>query len=152
MRYKLYREQQLNCDIDAAWAFFSTPKNLAKITSEEMGFEIVTQNLDLSIVEGMIIDYKISPIKLLKLKWRTRISQVDFNKSFTDFQEKGPYKYWNHHHEFISNDMGILMKDTVEYEMPYSILGSFVHKFFVKNKLKNIFDYRAQIINQLFNK
>lgn len=34
MRYQLYKEQQLKCDIETAWEFFSSPYNLSKITSK----------------------------------------------------------------------------------------------------------------------
>ncbi|WP_347067886.1 SRPBCC family protein [Flavobacterium sp. WV_118_3] len=151
MRYQLYREQQLRCDIETAWSFFSSPMNLSKITPEEMGFIVVSNFLNEEIYKGMIIDYKVSPVFHIPLKWRTRITQVDKNKSFTDFQEKGPYKYWNHFHEFIPNDQGILMKDTVNYELPAGFLGRIAHRVFVRRKLEHIFEYRYQILEKVFN-
>lgn len=151
MRYQLYREQQLCCNIETAWSFFSSPMNLSKITPEEMGFVVVSNFLNEEIYEGMIIDYKVSPVFHIPLKWRTRITQVDKSKSFTDFQEKGPYKYWNHFHEFIPNDRGILMKDTVDYELPAGFLGRIAHRVFVRRKLEHIFDYRYQILEKVFN-
>lgn len=152
MRYQLYREQQLSCDRETAWSFFSSPMNLSKITPDEMGFVVVSNSLNKEIGKDMIIDYKVSPVFRVPLKWRTRITQVDKNKSFTDFQEKGPYKYWNHFHEFIPNDRGVLMKDTVDYELPMGLLGVIAHRIFVRKKLEHIFDYRYQILERLFNK
>ena len=86
-----------------------------------------------------IIDYTVSPIFRIPMKWRTKITDVDFQKSFTDFQEKGPYKYWNHFHELIN------------YEMPFSILGTIAHQLFVKRKLESIFSYRYQYLEKTFN-
>jgi ligand-binding SRPBCC domain-containing protein len=143
--------QQLNCDIETAWHFFSSPKNLSKITPKHMGFTVLSDDNREQIFEGMIIDYNVSPILKVPLKWRTRITQVEFHKSFTDFQEKGPYKYWNHFHEFIPNKGGVMMKDTVNYEMPFGVLGNMAHRLFVKKKLADIFDYRYDILDQLFN-
>ncbi|ADY52772.1 hypothetical protein Pedsa_2220 [Pseudopedobacter saltans DSM 12145] len=151
MRYQLYREQQLNCDMETAWSFFSSPKNLSKITPKEMNFKVLTEYDNTQIFEGMIIDYTVSPLLHIPIKWRTRITQVEWNKSFTDFQEKGPYKYWNHFHEFIPNESGILMKDTVNYELPLGFLGTLAHSIFVKNKLADIFNYRYQILEKMFN-
>lgn len=151
MIYRLYREQQLNCDLDTAWEFFSSPLNLSKITPKEMGFVVVSDFMDDEIVEGMIIDYIVSPIMRIPIKWRTRISQVKENQSFTDFQEKGPYKYWNHYHEFVPNEGGVLMKDTVDYELPMGFLGTIAHRIFVKKKLERIFDYRYEVLQELFN-
>lgn len=152
MRYKLYREQQLDCDLATAWQFFSNPANLSEITPKNMGFVVLTQNQSENIYEGMEIDYTVSPLLGIPMRWRTHILNVDFQKSFTDFQAKGPYKFWNHYHEFIPNDAGVLMKDTVDYELPFGFLGTIAHVLFVKNKLNEIFDYRFQFLEKKFNK
>ena len=99
----------------------------------------------------MIIDYKVSPLFNIPLKWRTRISKVDNPKSFTDFQEKGPYQYWEHHHEFIPVDGGVLMKDRVTYSLPLGILGRLAHRMLVKPRLEAIFNYRYQVLEKKFN-
>lgn len=152
MRYQLYREQQLNCDRETAWMFFSSPNNLAKITPKDMGFTVLSGfNDDDAIYEGMLIDYTVSPLFGVPLKWQTKIIQVDYLVSFTDFQEKGPYKLWHHHHEFLPNEKGVLMKDTVDYELPFGFLGTIVHVLLVKNKVKSIFDYRHQVLEKMFN-
>ncbi len=43
------------------------------------------------------------------------------------------------------------MKDTVDYERPFGILGRIVHSLIVKNKVKAIFDYRYQVLEKMFN-
>lgn len=151
MKHELYREQQLNCDLQTAWDFFSSPMNLSKITPKDMEFNVLSEQKTNKIFEGMIIDYTVSPLFGIPLKWQTKIIQVEPQQSFTDFQQKGPYKYWKHFHEFIPNEKGILMKDTVEYELPFGVLGNVVHSLLVKKKLNRIFDYRHQVLKQLFN-
>lgn len=151
MKHTLFREQQLHCDLKTAWEFFSSPGNLSKITPEDMNFIVRTKFETNEIYEGMIIDYFVSPLFGIKMKWKTEITQVNFRKSFTDFQKKGPYKLWNHHHEFIENEQGVLMKDKVDYELPFGFLGEIAHKFFVKNKLEHIFDYRFKVLEKYFN-
>lgn len=152
MKHQLHREQQLYCDIETAWDFFSSPKNLSKITPKDMGFTLLSDYNSEQIAEGMVIDYIVSPLLKVPLKWKTRITHVEPNKSFTDFQEKGPYKYWNHFHEFIPNKYGVLMKDTVDYELPFGFLGKIAHRLFVKKKLAHIFDFRYSVLEKLFNK
>lgn len=151
MRYQLYREQQLKCDLATAWSFFSDPENLSKITPKDMGFVVLTKNTNEAIYEGMEIDYTVSPLLGIPMKWKTHILKVDLQKSFTDFQAKGPYKLWNHYHEFIPNEKGVLMKDTVDYELPFGFLGTIAHFLLVKNKLNEIFNYRFQFLEKKFN-
>lgn len=152
MRYQLKRRQQLRCDIETAWKFFSSPLNLATITPKEMNFVVHTALTEGEIFEGMEIDYTVSPLFNIPLKWKTRITQVDHHKSFTDMQEKGPYKYWKHVHEFYPNVNGVLMRDTVEYELPFGLLGRVVHKLLVKKKLEKIFNFRFAVLEKYFDK
>lgn len=151
MVYRLFREQQLNCDIDTAWKFFSSANNLSEITPKDMNFIVLTPMENDEIYEGMIIDYHVSPLLGIKLDWKTEITQVVFHKSFTDFQKKGPYKLWNHFHEFIPNEQGVLMRDTVDYELPFGFLGDIAHSLFVRKKLDHIFGYRYKVLEELFN-
>lgn len=151
MKYQLRREQQLKCDIETAWKFFSNPNNLSQITPTDMNFIVLSNLADGEIFEGMEIDYTVSPLLGIPMKWKTLVTQVEFQKSFTDYQEKGPYKYWKHYHEFIPNEKGVLIKDTVTYELPLGFLGAIAHRLLVKNKLKHIFDYRFEILEKKFN-
>lgn len=151
MIHQIHSEQQLYCDLDTAWKFFSSPHNLSEITPKDMSFIVLSTIKEDSIYEGMIIDYTVSPLFGVPMKWKTRISQVDNLKSFTDFQEKGPYKLWNHHHQFIQNEEGVLMRDTVDYELPFGILGDLVNSLVVRKKVEHIFNYRYQVLEQLFN-
>lgn len=152
MKHRLIREQQLNCDIATAWKFFSSANNLSEITPKDMNFIVLTTMENDEIYEGMLIDYYVSPLFGIKMKWQTEIIKVDFQKSFIDFQKKGPYKLWHHHHEFIPNENGVLMKDTVDYELPMGFLGEIAHTVFVKKKIEHIFDYRNAVLEEIFNK
>jgi ligand-binding SRPBCC domain-containing protein len=151
MVHQLKREQQLYCNLETAWKFFSSANNLSEITPKDMNFIVRTKLEDDEIYKGMIIDYYVSPLLGIKMKWQTEIKQVSFQKSFTDFQNKGPYKLWNHFHEFIPNEKGVLMKDTIDYELPMGFLGEIAHGLFVKKKLEHIFEYRNVILEKLFN-
>src|SRR5690554_5122875 len=113
-----------------------------------MRFTVLSNSVNEQIFEGMVIDYTVSPLLKISLKWRTKINHVQWNKSFTDFQDKGPYKYWNHFHEFIPNKGGVLVKDTVDYELPFGIFGNIAHRLFVKNKLASIFDFRYSVLEK----
>lgn len=151
MRYQLQRDQQLNCDIELAWSFFSSPYNLAHITPKEMNFQVLNEIESETIYKGMEIHYRISPLLKIPLKWETKITEVNYQESFTDYQIKGPYKYWNHYHEFLPNVNGVLMKDRLDYELPFGFVGKMAHRIFVRKKLEHIFNYRHQILESLFN-
>ncbi len=148
--YRIEREQIVNGRLDEVWDFFSDPRNLVKITPETMGFEILT-NLPTEIHEGLHILYRVSPLPLYRTKWLSEITEVSPFESFVDEQKKGPYKYWRHEHTFESKgDDQVLMRDVVDYSLPFGSLGDLAHSMFVKSKLISIFDFRNQAVEKIF--
>lgn len=151
MKYQLYREQQLECTIENAWNFFVAAKNIFKITPEEMHFKLLSSLENDIIYEGMTIDYSVAPLFGIPLRWTTEIQEVVHQKSFTDIQKRGPYKIWHHRHDFIANENGVLMIDTVDYELPMGKLGDWMHHLIVKDKITALFDYRQKEIHSILH-
>ena len=133
-----------------AWAFFSNPSNLKKITPPEMGVRILSKGLPANIYSGLEIEYRLAPLFGVPLRWSSRILDVRQPEFFIDEQQNGPYAFWKHEHRFESHAKGTLMTDTMAYGMPFSWLGSLAHALIVKRKLKHIFDYRSAAIAGLF--
>jgi ligand-binding SRPBCC domain-containing protein len=150
--YKLYRKQFLPISVEKAWEFFSTPRNLAKITPGDMAFVIVSDLKDEAIYEGMNIEYRVKPLLGIPMKWVTKIGAVKNNYKFVDMQMQGPYALWEHTHTFDKVDGGVMMTDEVDYALPLGLLGQLAHWLLVKKKLENIFDYRERMIKQFFAK
>jgi ligand-binding SRPBCC domain-containing protein len=151
MMRTLQREQWLPIPVEEAWAFFSTPLNLAKITPGDMGFVIKQPFENKPIHEGQQIRYTVRPLFGIPLKWVTCIAVAEAPHRFVDVQIKGPYKHWWHEHTFIAKDGGTLMMDKVEYELPLGPLGELMHAWIVRDKLASIFDFRFRTLERLFN-
>lgn len=149
--YQIKSKQKLPITIDQAWDFLSNPNNLSEITPKYMNFKILC-GAERSIYPGQIIQYKVSPILGLNLKWVTEITHVLDKEYFVDEQRFGPYSLWHHKHFIKEIDGGIEMVDIVDYKLPFGILGQLAHPIFVKNKLKQIFEFRENKLNQLFGK
>lgn len=147
--YHLHREQQLDCTMDEAWDFFSTPRNLDKLTPKSVGFKI-THCASEEMHEGQIISYKIKVAPLIWVSWLTEISHVEDRSKFVDNQLSGPYKVWHHTHRFVEDDEGVLMTDDVAYVMPFGVIGTIVNALFVRRQLKHIFDERRRLVAELF--
>ena len=148
--YKKETVQFVNASIEECWAFFSSPKNLQKITPGTMGFQI-TDFDGKNMYAGQIIQYKVSPLLGLKLRWTTEITNVKDNEYFIDEQRFGPYVLWHHKHFFEPSENGTKMTDLVHYALPLGFLGRIMNTLVVKNKLKEIFDYREVKVNEIFN-
>ena len=115
-----------------------------------MNFKILTPG-PLEMKEGMLIDYVIK-VMAIPIRWRTIITKYEPPHIFIDQQLKGPYSMWHHTHTFNKiNDTETLIKDTVNYSMPYGFIGEMAHFLYVKRDLKNIFLYRNKKIEEIFN-
>ncbi|RQO30271.1 hypothetical protein DBR32_11905 [Taibaiella sp. KBW10] len=149
MVHTLVQKQWLPLSVNQAWQFFATPANLNEITPADMVFEIVSEVPE-KMFPGLMIFYVIRPFLNIPLKWRTEITQVKEEVFFIDEQRKGPYKLWHHEHHFEAQDGGVLMTDILHYDIGKSVLGWLAGKWFVHQKVKQIFAFRRQKLEVLF--
>jgi ligand-binding SRPBCC domain-containing protein len=147
--YQIKKTQLVKTDLTSCWNFFSSPKNLQKITPDYMGFDIKTE-LPEKMYEGLMIAYNVKPLFNIPMEWITEIKYVHEKKFFVDEQRKGPYKIWHHEHHFKEVEGGVEMTDIVTYELPLGFLGKIAHPIIVKKKLDEIFEYRFKTVDQLF--
>ena len=138
--------------MDKAWDFFSNPANLQAITPENMGFKVISNHRGEKMYAGQIIEYKVSPLLQIPIYWMTEITQVNEKKYFIDEQRYGPYSLWHHQHHFKAIEGGVEMTDIIYYKNPLWFLGKIANSIFVKKKLKKIFDYRFQKVEEMFGK
>jgi len=143
-------EQFVPVDLATAWEFFSSPKNLAKITPQHMGFQITNKYEVGKMYPGMLITYKVSPLLGIKLDWCTEITHVKDQVYFVDEQRFGPYAMWHHQHQFEAVVGGVMMTDIVDYAIPFGFIGSLANKLLVKKAVIEIFEFRKQKIAELF--
>ena len=148
--YQLIKEQKINCSIDEIWDFISSPSNLKVITPAYMGFDITSESLPEKMYPGMIISYKVSPLLGIKTTWVTEITHIEDKRYFVDEQRVGPYVLWHHQHLIEEIEKGVLMKDIVSYQPPFGFLGAIANTLIIKNKLKEIFDYRTIAVEKRF--
>lgn len=147
--YHIHRQQYLHCPLDQAWDFFSSPRNLDRLTPESVGFKI-THLLSDTMHEGQLIGYKVKIAPLLWVNWLTEITHVEPKTSFIDDQRIGPYSVWHHTHSFEETADGTLMTDSITYALPFGILGKVAHRLYVKKQLKHIFDQRSRLTEEIF--
>lgn len=147
--YKLERVQFLPITTEAAWEFFSAPRNLKTITPPHMGFDI-TSGASAKIYAGQIITYVVRPVLGIPMSWMTEITHVEPGSFFVDEQRIGPYKLWHHQHHFRPVEGGVEMTDIVHYQLPMRVLGRLAHVVFVRKQLEGIFEFRKKKMEELF--
>jgi ligand-binding SRPBCC domain-containing protein len=148
--YNLTRKQVLPISLAEAWEFFSTPRNLDKITPGHMGFKILYISGGEKAYAGQIIRYHVNVLPGIKVHWVTEITQVKEPLHFIDEQRFGLYVLWHHQHHFKEVPGGVEMIDEVNYAIPLGILGRLAHWLFVGKEVNRIFDYRYKVLEEYF--
>jgi len=149
--YNLKRTQILPISLGEAWDFFSSPRNLSKITPQEMGFEIQYISGGNKTYAGQIIAYKIKILRAISVDWVTEITHVNENNYFVDEQRFGPYALWHHQHHFKTVSNGVEMVDEVNYAIPFGFLGRLAHWLFVARQVSSIFEHRYKTLEAYFS-
>ncbi|WP_062124620.1 SRPBCC family protein [Geofilum rubicundum] len=149
--YQLIKTQKVPATLQEVWDFISNPANLKEITPQHMGFVITSHSGEAKMYPGMIITYKVSPLLGIKLNWVTEITHVRELEYFVDEQRIGPYAMWHHQHKIEAIEEGVLMTDIVTYQPPFGLLGALANSLFIKNQLKQIFDYRTIALEKRFS-
>jgi ligand-binding SRPBCC domain-containing protein len=144
--------QKIPISLEQAWGFFSSPANLQVITPAKMGFKTISRHHGEKMYAGQIIEYKVKPLLGIPIYWMTEITHVEDKRYFIDEQRFGPYDMWHHQHHFKAIEGGVEMTDVVHYKNPLWVLGELANSLFVKNQIKDIFNYRFTKVEELFGK
>src|SRR5262245_10988524 len=145
------KEREFSCELwlplppEELFPFFANAANLDVLTPPWLHFHIVTPQ-PIVMRPGTLIDYRLR-VHGLPLRWRTRVSAWEPPRRFVDEQLRGPYRRWIHEHTFDLRDGGTLIRDAVQYAVPFDAL---LHRWFVRPDIERIFQFRAAELRRRF--
>lgn len=82
----------------------------------------------------------------LPLTMTSRVTALDFPRSFTDEQVRGPFKAFRHVHEFEATDTGCTMTDRVEFTAPFGPLARIAEKLVLRRYLERLIAARGMYL------
>ncbi|MGZ8782023.1 MAG: SRPBCC family protein [Gaiellaceae bacterium] len=139
----LERTQVVPVPIEDAFAFFSSARNLERITPPWLRFRIVEEPSELGA--GARLRYRLSLFGL-PIRWRTEIVEWSPPRGFVDVQRRGPFRLWEHSHRLRAVEGGTEIYDHVRYRLFLGPLGALVRELVVRRWVEGIFDYRAATV------
>ena len=146
--YTLHKEILVDTPLEKAWAFISHPKNLDRITPDDMAFRIVSDVPD-TMYNGLIVEYR---VKIPLMGWQTWVSELKHIRdmeSFVDEQKIGPYRFWYHEHRIEPAGDQVRITDHISYEVPFGPFGRIAHGLFIRSTLERIFRHRETAFRSL---
>src|ERR1700747_820028 len=69
----------------------------------------------------IVTSFRILPFVPFRAKWVAQITEFEWNHHFADVQKQGPFKRFQHRHEFALETRhgvdGTVVRDVIEYEI-----------------------------------
>lgn len=167
MRHAYKAEQWLPYSVETVFNFFANPENLPRLMPswqkariEEAVFApppprpasnlAAAPKAAVAAGQGtrMTISFRPFPFSPLRVPWDAEITEFEWNDHFCDVQHRGPFAYWRHCHRLQAEQRdgraGTLLRDHVEYELPFGILGDVANALVAKRQMGSIFRYRQR--------
>ena len=82
----------------------------------------------------------------IPLTMTSRVTYLDFPRSFTDEQVKGPFRSFRHVHEFVPTAGGSIMTDRVEFTAPLGVLGRVAERLILARYLERLIRDRGRFL------
>lgn len=86
------------------------------------------------------------------LTHKSRITAMTFYDYFVDEMEEGNFKSFKHEHFFEEENGVTIMKDHLQYETPFGILGRIFDSLFLKKHLTQFLLERNKVLKEVSEK
>jgi ligand-binding SRPBCC domain-containing protein len=165
MSYHAQFEHWIAAPLEKVFAFFADPMNLPGIMPAwlEIRFEemtvvappVGTRAYFAGVGTKFIASYRALPFFSFRIQSEAQIVGFRMNEFFSDVQIKGPFRSWNHRHEFVAENRdgvtGTQVRDRIEYELAGGPLGRIVNALFIVPQMRRTFAYRQRTVERILS-
>ena len=129
--------------MDKAFTWHEQPGALQRLTPPWEEVEIVNQGKGIS--QGTQTHFKVT-IGPFQVDWLAHHMAYEKNRMFQDIQRHGPFRFWEHTHQFHSdNNAGCFLEDHIRFRLPLPHISNIVALPIIKRRLHRMFEYRHAI-------
>ncbi|MFZ2633112.1 MAG: TIGR01777 family oxidoreductase [Desulfosalsimonadaceae bacterium] len=141
MKTNLFQKQsRINAPVETVFNWHARPGAIERLSPPWDPLTIVRGTGGIEVGAEVFMRLKAGP---LSVGWHARHTHFEENRMFRDIQVKGPFAKWEHTHQFEPDGSGgCILKDSIEYALPFHPISTALMKPFVEKKLNGIFTYR----------
>ncbi len=100
------------------------------------------------------ISFRLIPFLPFRGQWIAEIIEYEPLSHFVDRQSSGPMRQWRHRHSFrreVRDGVeGTIVRDEVDYRLPFGVLGSIADVLFVERMMRHTFATRQGQLESFF--
>ncbi|HJM44901.1 MAG TPA: TIGR01777 family oxidoreductase [Candidatus Poseidoniaceae archaeon] len=134
--YKFEHETVVDESIEKTFSWFEYEGSFRRLMPP---WEVTEEvKADKTIQEGAIRIFKF-PFGPIKMKWIAKHTVYAPPNQFKDIMLKGPFKTWEHEHNFTTKGNSTIVKDSVKYQVPLGSLGNFFAGGNIKKRVERMF-------------
>ena len=102
----------------------------------------------------IVISFRLVPFLPFRGRWVAEILEYEPLSHFVDQQRSGPMRFWRHRHSFRSEVRngreGTKVRDEVDYELPFGVLGRIADSILVERMMRRTFAARQSQLTSFF--
>lgn len=141
------KESRIAAPPDRVFAFHESPGALERLTPPWEKVEVVEGGASIRPGSRVVLRTKLGPISL---RWVAEHTEYDPPHLFADRQVSGPFASWYHRHRMLDDGQGgTILRDEVDYMIPFGLLGRTFGRGMVATKLRRMFDYRHEVTKKI---
>jgi ligand-binding SRPBCC domain-containing protein len=133
---------RIKAAVESVFAFHTDPANLLCITPRHIRVDVLRFDTP---GEDAVVELRVRPFPLISTRWLMRFDVFEPPHRLSDVQVRGPFRRWRQLREFIPDgEEYCLLRDTVEYQLPFGMLGRIVNRVFVARQIRGMLAYRQE--------
>jgi ligand-binding SRPBCC domain-containing protein len=126
--------------VDVVFHFHDDAKNLLRITPPELRTSIISTEGKPG--RGHRVRLRMWQLGILPVTVLVEFVEYDPPRRLVDVQIEGPFRLWRQTRLFEPVPGGTRLTDSVEYELPFGLLGRIADRLVVAVQIRKMFSYR----------
>ena len=144
---RFVKESRINATPERVFAFHESQGALPRLTPPREKVRLVEGGDSLKPGSRVTIETNFGPFPV---RWVAEHMEYEPGRMFADRQVSGPFASWYHRHLFLDDgNGGTVLRDEVDYEPPFGVLGRILGGGFLGAKLEKMFDFRHRATKQI---
>ena len=145
MRFE--KETRIAAPPAVVFAFHESPGALERLTPPWERVELVQGGDSIRPGARVVLRVGVWP---LRMRWVAEHTEYEKDRMFADRQVEGPFDSWYHRHICLDDgDGGTRLRDEIEYQPPFGIVGRWLVGAFIQTKLRKMFDHRHEVTRRI---
>ena len=145
MRFE--KQTRIRAPPEAVFAFHENPGALERLTPPWERVRLLEGGGSIRPGTRVVLAVPFGPFRM---KWIAEHTEYEPDRMFADRQIRGPFASWYHRHLCIDDGQGgTILRDEIDYELPFGVLGRLFGSWLVRAKLAKMFDYRHEVTRRI---